>query len=784
MAARQDETRILDDRSRGTPGPGLARYLEEHWRLATALGAAVIIIATLIAYIPAMRAGFVWDDDDYVTNNGLLTSWDGLQRIWFDVLPHPTEYDLPQYYPMTHTSFWVEYRIWGLNPVGYHVVNVCLHIINALLVWLLLRKLGVPGAWLAATLFALHPINVESVAWIAERKNVLSLMFFLSSLYVYLRYAGIIQVEPQLAAAAETPEQDLVWFRLPDDPQRLYALAIILFFCALFTKTVAYSMPLVALMIIFWKRGGRVTARDALSLLPMLIAGMLMGLLTSYMEKYSVGTALRPKEFHYGDTALLDFAGRCIIAGKAIWFYLSKLAVPVNLRFNYNRWPIDPTSAAQYLAPLGVLAVLGVVLAMRKRLGGWGTIVAVLIFLGTLFPALGFFDVWPMQFSFVADHFVYVSAIAIFALVAALLVRYLPMEAVGAVAAILIVLYTALSFRQSRQFKDADTLWITTWNKSGKTSWMAANNFGASVFGKDLSAAEAWFQAAVRLRPDYSDARLNLAKVAAARALALKELIALGATTQPATQASATQPAASQPVLALPTTRTSDEFYADAIRMCRDIIHDDPTYPEAHLFLGKLLVTTGQTEQGKEQFRECLRLLPRQLDARLSLGQLALQESDLAAATQYFYDAAVIHPESAEAHSLLGRVLLQQGKAAEGLIEWQTATRLEPGNWRLPMEFGARLADAGQYAAAIPFFQESIRINPRAAEPRVAFGVVAAKAGFPDRARDLFNQALQFEPGNARAKEMLEALASGRLRPTTTRASSAPATTSAAGASR
>jgi Flp pilus assembly protein TadD len=143
----------------------------------------------------------------------------------------------------------------------------------------------------------------------------------------------------------------------------------------------------------------------------------------------------------------------------------------------------------------------------------------------------------------------------------------------------------------------------------------------------------------------------------------------------------------------------------------------------------------------------------------------------------------VIHPESAEAHSLLGRVLLQQGKAAEGLIEWQTATRLEPGNWRLPMEFGARLADAGQYAAAIPFFQESIRINPRAAEPRVAFGVVAAKAGFPDRARDLFNQALQFEPGNARAKEMLEALASGRLRPTTTRASSAPATTSAAGAS-
>src|SRR5450432_524640 len=161
-------------------------------KLAPAIGAAIILVATLIAYFPAMRGQFIWDDDYYVTRNGLLTNFDGLQKIWFGVLPHPSEYPLPQYYPLTYTTFWLEYHLWGLEPAGYHTVNVILHLCSAMLIWLILRKLNVPGAWLAAAIFSLHPINVESVAWIAERKNVLSVLFFLASLYAYLRYAGII----------------------------------------------------------------------------------------------------------------------------------------------------------------------------------------------------------------------------------------------------------------------------------------------------------------------------------------------------------------------------------------------------------------------------------------------------------------------------------------------------------------------------------------------------------------------------------------------------------------
>src|SRR3954447_26450962 len=226
----------------GTGGGGLRDLINGNPKLATGLGVAIVVVATLLAYVPAMRSNFIWDDDYYVTNNSLLRSWEGLQRIWFDVV-HPSEYVLPQYYPLTHTTFWIEYRLRGMNPTGYHVTNVLLHICNALLVWLILRKLNVPGAFVAATLFALHPINVESVAWIAERKNVLSLLLFLASLYVYLRYTGIIKGKDRTAEPPPMPDESaeqgtqIEWFTLPDDPRRLYALAAVLFLFALFSKT-------------------------------------------------------------------------------------------------------------------------------------------------------------------------------------------------------------------------------------------------------------------------------------------------------------------------------------------------------------------------------------------------------------------------------------------------------------------------------------------------------------------------------------------------------------------
>src|SRR5213082_3763711 len=145
----------------------------------------VFAAATIFAYRTAWNGGFLWDDDVYITNNELLTAPDGLRRIWFS-LDSPS-----QYFPLVYSTFRIEHALWGLNPTGYHWVNLLLHVANALLVWLVLARLKVPGAWLAGAIFALHPVQVESVAWITERKNVLMGFFFLLTLLAWVKYVDV-----------------------------------------------------------------------------------------------------------------------------------------------------------------------------------------------------------------------------------------------------------------------------------------------------------------------------------------------------------------------------------------------------------------------------------------------------------------------------------------------------------------------------------------------------------------------------------------------------------------
>src|SRR5213083_494673 len=185
--------------------------------------ALLLVVTAILAYQPAWHGGFIWDDDAYITNNELLTAPDGLRRIWFS-LDSPS-----QYFPLVYSTFRIEHALWGLNPTGYHWVNLLLHAANALLVWRVLARLNVPGAWLAAAIFALHPVQVESVAWITERKNVLMGFFFLLTL--------------------------LAWTAFVDErtkrPWRFYGLALILYVLALSAKTTACTLP-AALLLILW----------------------------------------------------------------------------------------------------------------------------------------------------------------------------------------------------------------------------------------------------------------------------------------------------------------------------------------------------------------------------------------------------------------------------------------------------------------------------------------------------------------------------------------------------
>ncbi len=410
--------------------------------------ATAIVLMTLIAYFPVSRAGFIWDDDDYIENNPVLLVPEGLIDVWLAPMGV-----VPQYYPLVFTSFWVEYRLWGLDPLGYHVVNVALHAANALLLALAMRRLGMAGAWAAAAVFAVHPVFVESAAWITERKNVLSTCFYLLALLSYLR-----------SLDGGTRRQGAWW------------AALGLFVAALLSKTVTCSLPAAILLILWWRKG-RLGWRDVRPLAPFFIAGLALGALTAWMEKYNVG--VRGQEWH------LSLAERGLIAGRALCFYAGKLGVPAPLAFFYPRWTLDATAWWQWLYPSAAAAVVISLWAWRRRLGR-GPLTAALLFAGTLAPALGFFDVYPMRYSFVADHFQYLAALALVAPVVAwsagLAARMggRSRRTARHLFAALVVCFGALTWGHAEAFRDRKTLWQDTLRKN-PTAWFVQTNMSSEM---------------------------------------------------------------------------------------------------------------------------------------------------------------------------------------------------------------------------------------------------------------------------------------------------------------
>jgi tetratricopeptide (TPR) repeat protein len=411
---------------------------------AAAPGALLVLLAAIV-YLPAFSAGFVWDDGAYVEENATLRTLAGLRDIWLS--PRAT----PQYYPLVHTLFWAEYHLWELEAAGYHAVNVALHAVCAILAWRTLLGLRVAGAWWAAAIFAVHPVMVESVAWVTERKNVLSLALALGALLAYLRFDDL-----EKEAAPRRPAA--------------HALALLLFGGALLSKTVVCSLPAVVLVLCWWKRG-RIRARDAAPLAPFFALGLAAGLHTAWLESDFVGA--RGAEFALGP---LD---RVAIAGRALWFYAGKLVWPHPLAFFYHRWEVDGHDPRQWLAPAGVVAVALALFAARARFGR-GPVAALLIYAGVLVPALGFFDVYPFRYSFVADHFQYHASLAAIAAAAAgcaALARGSPRarSVLAAAGVAALAVFGVLTFRQARVYESFETLFRHTIAVS-PTAWGAYSN--------------------------------------------------------------------------------------------------------------------------------------------------------------------------------------------------------------------------------------------------------------------------------------------------------------------
>lgn len=512
----------------------------------------VLMAMTLIAYLPAWNGKPIWDDNMHITKPELRTL-DGLTRIW--IQPGATQ----QYYPAVHSVFWVAYKLWDDSPAPYHLLNILLHGFSAVLLFTILRRLVIPGAWLAAAIFALHPVQVESVAWISELKNTLSGALFLSAALFYFKF-----------------DQN----RHRSD----YLLALALFGLALMSKTITASLPAVLLVTFWWKRGTLSWKHDVLPIVPFFVVGTVAGLVTVWVERKLIGA-----EGHAFDFTIIE---RFLIAGRVCWFYLGKLLWPADLMFIYPRWEISQLIWWQYLFPSALLAVPAIAWLLRKR--SRAPIAGALLFVGMLFPALGFFNVYPFVYSFVADHFQYLAGIGVIVPVTAGLVLLLDRAGVRSspvrrgLALLLLLGLGVLTWRQSRAYADPITLYRTTLEKN-PDCFMALNNLSVALLERgQTKEAMVHSRKALEIRPNDAQPHVSLGD-ALLRMKQIDQAIA---------------------------------HYETAEKLM-------PDYVEAHTHLGNAFLLRHEFPKAIAEYETTLRLLPRSIPAHNNLAWLLATCADV-----------------------------------------------------------------------------------------------------------------------------------------------------------
>jgi tetratricopeptide (TPR) repeat protein len=589
------------------PSPPLAPTADQFWL--RWLGLALLCA---VAYFPAIHGGFLWDDNMHVTAPELRTLG-GLARIWFE--PGATQ----QYYPVLHSAFWLEHGLWGDSAAAYHWLNILLHATAAGLLVRLLQRLAVPGAWLAGLVFALHPVGVESVAWISEQKNTLSAVFYLLAAMAWLRF------DEQRAHANGGPAS-AGW--------RGYAFATLFFILAILTKSVTATLPAALLVLAWWQRGALTWRRDIAPLLPWFALGLAAGLCTAWVERRFVGAE--------GAAYALDPLQRVLLAGRVPWFYLGKLLWPAGLSFVYPRWTIDVSAAWQYAFGLAALAVLAVGWSLRGRTRA--PLAGTLFFCGTLFPALGFFNVYPFIYSYVADHFQYLACLGVIVPVSAwlaLTLASLPAWVRRGVPAALVAILGFLTWQQAHDYRDNVTLYRATLARN-PAAWMAAYNLGMELAARnETDAALASYREALRLRPDYAEAHGNLA----------------------------------MSLLTLPDRKDEAVAHLEtAVRLKPDL------WQAENNLANTLAAMPGREEDAIRHYLAVLRRRPELAEIQMNLGIALLGRNRQAEAIPHLESAVRTNPDLWQAHYVLAHELLTlPGRRAEVILHLEAVLRVNPG---------------------------------------------------------------------------------------------------------
>ncbi len=586
-----------------------------------------IFILVFISYFPAINGGFIWDDDTFLTDNPIMAKPDALKRFWVTT-------EAPDYFPLVSTTLWLQRLIWGLNPMGYHIFNIVLHAFNGVMLWLILYKLRFRSAWLAAAIFAVHPVHVESVAWITEIKNLQSTFFFMLSLICYLNF---------------TNSQRKQW----------YLFSVIFFFMALLSKTSVVMLPILLLLYHWWSDGS-LKKEILLNTIPFFTFSVFFSAVTIWFQYNRAGAV--------GEPWSTGFLERILVAGRAVWFYMGKLVFPFDLMFIYPHWSMEPQKLSSYM-PTVALILLIVFFWNKRKIWGGPILAGSGYFMINLFPVLGFFNIYFMRYSFVADHWQYLASPGIIVMVVWIATSLLDSSfsspshrntveeyhaqskkyLKASLGILLLGFLTFTTFHRAEIFKKNFSLWEDTLAKN-PGAWMAHNNMGIELEkqGK-LNEAIKQYKETLRLNPSYAVAYNNLG-------LALKQ----------------------------------KGDFEEATIYFRKAIQNNPKFWESLNNLGYVLNTLGRREE----------------------------------AASYFQQALAINPFSVELHNNLANILVAKGKIDKAKKHYKKALRIDPENAKIHINLGTLFQEEKEYLKAINHFQKALQLKPDLKEARQYLSVV------------------------------------------------------------
>ena len=667
----------------------------------------ILSLAALVvgSYYPALMAGFIWDDVIFSEAKPVM-EWSGLRDIWF--APKSLEKEA-HYWPVVFTSFWLEHKLWGLEPAGYHAVNILLQLTNTLILWRLLLRLGVPGAWLVAAVFAVHPLHVESVAWAIERKDLLSGLFYMAAVLAWLRF-------------------------VEDGHVGRYLLALGLFVVSLLSKTVTVTLPAALLILHWWKRG-RVTFDDGLRLLPFFVIGLAITYadISYYMSREIV-------DFSY------TLVERALIAAQALWFYVGKILWPLGLAVIYPHWDVGVANPVAW-GYLAAAVALAAALWWGRRRFGRGPLAGALFFLVTLSPVLGFIDFGYMQFSFVADRFQYLAGIGVLAVLIGAAAHWAgnwpEMARRGAWAAALAVVVGlgALSWQQARIYRDEITFFnhIISYNPEALDVY---HNLGkayqdAGLYEEALEAA----RTAIRHRPDFGGAYGNLG-------LALKHLGRLQEAEDALRRGWEINPRIATVMQNLAEVLRLQGRYEESLVWYDKVIELDHDFVLAHAAKGDALHVLGRNEEALATLKKALALQPDMGQANVMhflIGEVEQRLGRTEAAIRHYRQSLHLDPSLMKARMGLLNLLALEQRHAEVEQQIQVLQSLGQGDLG-KLHVADTLREQGQYDQAIEWYDRTIEQNPGIMHAYAGRGGALFDLGRHEEVLDSMGRALALQP--------------------------------------